>query len=99
MASQAERITGAVAENNLKMIRLVCRERWNRKVRCESSCSLVFPDTPEFREIMRPAYRALQDKCLMRDFLKEKPQFLDPAEFYEQQKQQTGQKNGNSYKK
>ena len=63
-----------------KQIKALCLDRLSGRARCKSTCAVVFPDTPEMREKMRPVLKAIMDSCPYRDRLKRRPIFGDPEE-------------------
>jgi len=62
----------------IKFLKYVCLEKYQRRVGCKAACSLVFPDTPEHREIARKMYTQLRNGCVMKDVLHGLPRLVDP---------------------
>ena len=59
-------------------IKVICLDRWVRKTRCASCCTLCFPDDENVRAVMRDALRLVRENCPMREQLKDLPKFGNP---------------------
>lgn len=57
-----------------------CIEKWNKRVRCERACSVLFVANDETLQAGRAMIKAMQAACPMRDALKHAPVFADPIE-------------------